>query len=104
MSGKTRFASMVEAGMRRSGVSLRALCRDAELDPSFLSKVLAGKRSPPSEEGALRRVARALGIDPAELIVAAGRVPAEWRRLSEDRAVFQAVHKLVTQSMGEELL
>jgi hypothetical protein len=45
-----------------------------------------------------------LGIDPAELIVAAGRVPAEWRGLYEDRAVFQAVHKLGTQSMGEELL
>jgi HTH-type transcriptional regulator, competence development regulator len=91
-----RFVSMVRGGMRDSGVTLRGLCRSAELDPSFLSKVLTGKRSPPAEERSLRRIAEALRLDPAELVVAAGRVPSEWRRLSEDRSVFDAVQRLVT--------
>lgn len=94
--GASRFSAMVKLGMRDAGVTLRELCRKASLDPSFLSKVLAGKRSPPAEEEALRRLARALGVDPAELVVAAGRVPAEWRRLTEDREAFRLVHRLLT--------
>ncbi len=82
--------------MRARGISLRELCREAALDPSFFSKVLSGKRSPPSEEAALRRLARLLALDEAELIVSAGRVPSEWSPLWRDRALFDRVHALAT--------
>ncbi len=81
--------------MAERGLSLRGLCREAGLDPSFFSKVLAGKRSPPSEEGTLRRLAKALELDPAELIVSAGRIPEEWGALWKDPAVFREVRRLV---------
>jgi transcriptional regulator with XRE-family HTH domain len=82
--------------MRQSGLTLRSFCREVNLDPSFFSKVLAGKRSPPSEEVVLRRIAKRLELDPAELIVSAGRIPSEWRALSEDSQLFSTTHRIVT--------
>ena len=92
----TPFVERVCEGMRRRGLSLRELCRAAELDPSFFSKVLGGKRSPPSSEAVLRRLSELLGLDAAELIVAAGRIPEEWRALWNDRALFEHMHSLAT--------
>lgn len=89
------FARWVRSRMEETGLGLRELCRDAGLDASFFSKVLAGKRSPPAEEEVLRRLAARLGVDPARLVVAAGRVPEEWRRLWSDPALFEAVDALV---------
>ncbi|PCI35136.1 MAG: hypothetical protein COB53_11305 [Elusimicrobia bacterium] len=84
--------------MQRRGVGLRELCRAAELDPSFLSKVLAGKRNPPSDEEVLRRIAVALELDPARLITLAGRIPSEWARLFNDEFAFERVDRLLRES------
>ncbi|MCX5797872.1 MAG: helix-turn-helix domain-containing protein [Elusimicrobia bacterium] len=92
MASKGPFAARVAAGLRARGLTLRGLCREAGLDASFFSKVLAGKRSPPSDEALLRRIAQALGLDAVELIVAAGRIPAEWGALWEDAELFREVH------------
>jgi transcriptional regulator with XRE-family HTH domain len=96
MDSKDPFAARVAAGLRGRGLTLRGLCREAGLDPSFFSKVLAGKRSPPSDEAMLRRIAEVLGLDPVGLIVAAGRIPAEWRAFREDPELLQDVHDLAT--------
>ncbi len=92
------FASLVTRGLKERGLTLRALCRAAELDPSFFSKVLSGKRSPPSEEEVLRRIAALLGMDPAELIVSAGRIPAEWRALWEDPELLRDIHSRMLEA------
>ncbi len=89
------FAALVRRRMAESGVGLRALCRDAGLDPSFFSKVLAGKRSPPAEEEVLRRISGRLGLDAARLVVAAGRVPSEWQGLWSDPGLFEAVDRML---------
>jgi transcriptional regulator with XRE-family HTH domain len=94
MGSSDPFAARVAAGLRGRGLTLRGLCREAGLDPSFFSKVLAGKRSPPSDEAMLRRIAEVLGLDAVELIVAAGRIPAEWSALWEDAGLFREVHEL----------
>jgi len=88
------FSRLVSQAMARHGLGLRELCRRAELDPSFFSKVLAGKRNPPSEEEPLRRLAEALGVAPVELIVAAGRIPTDWSALWSDPELLQAVNAL----------
>jgi transcriptional regulator with XRE-family HTH domain len=92
MGSKDPFAARVTAGLRGRGLTLRGLCREAGLDASFFSKVLAGKRSPPSEEAMLRRIAEVLELDAVELIVAAGRIPAEWRAILDDDELFRDVH------------
>ncbi|MBI5200901.1 MAG: helix-turn-helix domain-containing protein [Elusimicrobia bacterium] len=89
------FAEMVRRRMEARGLGLRELCRGVELDPSFFSKVLAGKRSPPSEDAVLRRIARFLELDACEVIVAAGRIPREWDRLWTDKPLLETVHRLV---------
>ena len=91
------FSRLVSGAMARRGLSLRELCRRAELDPSFFSKVLAGKRNPPSEENALRRVAGALELDPVEVIVSAGLIPTDWGALWSDPDLVRAVHAVATR-------
>lgn len=88
------FPRLVRSTMADRGLGLRELCRRAELDPSFFSKVLAGKRSPPSEEGPLRRLAEALELPAVEVIVAAGRIPTDWGALLSDPELFRAVNAL----------
>lgn len=88
------FAERVRRRMSERGLGLRELCRSVELDPSFFSKVLAGKRSPPSDDGVLRRIARLLELDACDLIVSAGRIPGEWSRLWTDRPLLDAVDRL----------
>lgn len=100
MGSKDPFAARVAAGLRSRGLTLRGLCREAGLDASFFSKVLAGKRSPPSEEALLRRIAQVLGLDAVELIVSAGRIPAEWSVLWEDAELFREVHALAAAAAG----
>jgi transcriptional regulator with XRE-family HTH domain len=100
MGSRDPFVERVEAGMRRRDLTLRGLCRLAGLDPSFFSKVLAGKRRPPSDESPLRRIAAALEIDAAELIVSAGRIPSEWRALWDDPELFREVHARVAGAAG----
>ena len=92
----TPFSERVAAGLKRRGVTMRRLCRAVGLDPSFFSKVLSGKRSPPVEEDVLRRIAAELELDAAELIVSAGRIPAEWSGLCSDPDLFQKVHSAAT--------
>ncbi|MBI3553991.1 MAG: helix-turn-helix domain-containing protein [Elusimicrobia bacterium] len=96
MTGQAPFVRRVAEGMRRSGLTLRSFCREVELDPSFFSKVLSGKRSPPSEEEVLRRIAARLSLDAAELIVAAGRIPSEWQALWKDPELFNSTNEMVT--------
>lgn len=96
MSAEPPFARMVSQAMSERGLALRALCREVEIDASFFSKVLAGKRSPPAEEDVLRRIALVLGLDPARLVVAAGRIPSEWKAVWTDEGVFGAVDALAS--------
>jgi len=70
--------------MAARGLGLRALCRAVRLDPSFFSKVLSGKRSPPGEDHVLRNLAAVLGVDPVRLILSTGRLPAEMESLWRD--------------------
>lgn len=88
------FARLVSEAMARRGLGLREACRRAGLDPSLVSKVLAGKRNPPSDEEPLRRLAAALEIDAVELIVSAGRIPSDWSALWSDPELVRAVHAL----------
>ncbi|MFH1723533.1 MAG: helix-turn-helix transcriptional regulator [Elusimicrobiota bacterium] len=94
--GELPFADLVRERMRRHGIGLRELCRAVDLDPSFFSKVLANKRNPPAEEDVLRRIAGELDIDAPRLVVAAGRIPKEWRQLWTDGTLFESVHGMAT--------
>jgi transcriptional regulator with XRE-family HTH domain len=90
------FSRVVSDALARRGLGLREFCRRCDLDPSFLSKVLAGKRNPPSDEASLRRIAAALELDPVEVIVSAGLIPTDWNALWADSELVRAVHAVAT--------
>lgn len=96
MSELPPFSRLVADAMARRGLGLRELCRQARLDPSFLSKVLAGKRNPPAEEEVLRRIAAALETDAVELFVAAGRIPSEWKSLTTNSELLRRVNAMAS--------
>lgn len=89
------FSELVKSRLEKKKISLRELCRRSGMDPSFLSKVLAGKRNPPSEDDILARLAGALEVSPEELFVSAGRLPREWSRLQGDKRLFEHIRRLV---------
>ncbi|MBI4054545.1 MAG: helix-turn-helix transcriptional regulator [Elusimicrobia bacterium] len=101
------FRQRVREGMRAKGIGLRDFCRQVNLDPSFFSKVLSGKRSPPSEEQVLRRMSEVLELDPLELILSAGRIPAELSSqvarpgFSSQLRVWLSRPPLATKARGE---
>ena len=97
-AGAPSFPRIVSEALARRGLGLREFCRRADIDPSFFSKVLAGKRNPPSEETVLRRVAAALELDPVEIIVSAGLIPTDWGALWSDPDLVRAVHAVATRS------
>mgnify|MGYP001559035113 FL=1 len=97
------FEETVREAMAARGMGLRELCRRADLDPSFFSKVLAGKRSPPPDD-CVRRIAEALGLDEVKLIVAAGRIPQEWSRLRQDEDACRRVGELLSADPGSARL
>lgn len=95
----TPFSRLVVETMDKRGMGLRELCRQARLDPSFFSKVLAGKRNPPAEEDVLRRLAVALDINPVELFVAAGRLPSEWKAIMTNPELLRRVDAMANSAV-----
>lgn len=117
------FIKAVKEALKKKGWSMRRAAREAGLDSSFLSKVLSGKRNPPSDERAIVRLAQKLDLDPDSLVIYAGRIPAKYQRsleksgairlLSEARAIPEVkaprekakkVKKVVKEEMPDELL
>ena len=90
------FCGLAREGMRRTGISLRELCRRAQLDPSLMSKVFSGKRNPPFADESIEKMAAALELDPATLFVALGKLPSAWRKLAQDQTLFEKADALVT--------
>ncbi|NLO92086.1 MAG: helix-turn-helix transcriptional regulator [Elusimicrobia bacterium] len=95
MSRNNRFAGLVQEGMRVKNLSLRALCRKAGVDPSLMSKILAGKRNPPDDDAVIDSMARSLELDPVELYVSVDRLPPQWRSVGSNPELFEAVRELL---------
>lgn len=93
------FSRIVAEAMKHRGLGLRELCRRAKLDPSFLSKVLRGERNPPSDEETLRRIAEILETDAVGLLVAAGRIPSEWRSLTTNSELLRRVNAMASSAV-----
>ena len=70
---------------------MRKLAGELECDPSFLSKILAGKRSPPRDEDFLRKLAELLELDAMLLIVSTGMIPSELQDLMEDAEFLKSI-------------
>lgn len=88
------FSQLVRQQMKAKHLSIRRISRRAEVDPSFFAKVLRGERQPPDNEKVLRRLAEALSLEPLQLLLSVGRLPAEWRVQSERPETLRALENL----------
>lgn len=95
------FIRAVKEALKRKGWSMRNAAREAGLDSSFLSKVLNGKRNPPSDERAIVRLAQKLDIDPDSLVIYAGRIPAKYQKDLEKPGAIRLLSKAPTMSEME---
>ena len=87
------FANLVSKRMNEEALSLRRVAAEIGLDPSFFSKVLAGKRSPPSDEKVLTKLARCLKMDPILLIVSTGAIPSLLQTAMENPEFLERIRK-----------
>ena len=60
--------------MKREGLSSRQLAFKAGVHPSYITRMLAGERNPPSGD-VIKKISRALKLDFDELLWYAHRVP-----------------------------
>ena len=68
------FGRRIKRQAQELGLSLRQIAEIVEMDPSFLSRIVAGTRNPPNDE-LIEHLAKALQMPPEELLVEAGRIP-----------------------------
>jgi transcriptional regulator with XRE-family HTH domain len=77
------FIKALEAGMKANNTGIRELARRCDLDASFISKILQGKRSPPSDEKVIIKIAEVLSLDPLLLVIYTGRIPSVLQQALE---------------------
>lgn len=94
------FARLIRSRMEEKGLGLREFCRCVAVDPSYFSKVLAGKRNPPSEEEVLERIAEVLDLEAAWVVVSAGRIPRAWSGLWREPELYERAKELLTGTSG----
>jgi len=74
----TSFGNRVRELRKAKGLTQKDLAASVKLDFTYISKVETGKADPPGED-VVRRLAKALGADPEELVYLAGKVPKALR-------------------------
>lgn len=82
---KKEFVNLIKNALHEKEISLRELARKSNLDVSFLSKILNGKRNPPSSENDIKVIAKVLQIKPDRLFFAAGRIPSNLQEFFNDK-------------------
>ncbi|NLB35405.1 MAG: helix-turn-helix transcriptional regulator [Elusimicrobia bacterium] len=88
---KNYFIIEVKRALKKQNMSLRALARQSSLDVSFISKMLSGKRNPPSNEKDIARIAQALSLDSDRLILLAGRIPLSLQKHLADEKFIENI-------------
>lgn len=95
---KKYFNTLIKKALKNKNISLRELARKTRLDVSFLSKILNGKRNPPSEEKDIIKIAKILEINPTRLLFSAGRIPTEYQEFFIDE---KFINKLLKEKKSK---
>jgi transcriptional regulator with XRE-family HTH domain len=74
------FGDRLRELRKAKGLTQKGLAAKVDLDFTYLSKVETGSAEPPREDK-IRKLAAALNADAEELVLLAGKVPKELRRV-----------------------
>lgn len=69
-----RFALALRNKREKAGISLRKLAKEANISPTYLSRVETAQSAPPSE-GVIKAIASIIGADEYELLLLANKLP-----------------------------
>jgi transcriptional regulator with XRE-family HTH domain len=94
-----RFSKAIKYGLKKKGLSLRALSRDTGIEVSFLSKILRGQRNPPPNSYIIK-IANVLNLNPDQLIFDAGRIPK--RAIILIKGMLDVMKPLISAIEGKE--
>lgn len=89
----SQFIKSVAQKMKEEKIGVRDLARRCGLDASFISKMMQGKRNPPSDENTIKKMAEALSIDPTMLVIYAGRIPSCLQHILESPSLVKSLAK-----------
>ncbi|MBI5574590.1 MAG: helix-turn-helix transcriptional regulator [Elusimicrobia bacterium] len=85
MSSKS-FVRIITSRMKEKNIGVRQLARECGIDASFISKVIQGKRNPPTSEKIIEKLAAVLLIDPTMLTIYTGRIPSTLQLVLENES------------------
>ena len=85
MSSKS-FVKIITSKMKEKNMGVRRLARECGIDASFISKVIQGKRNPPTDEKIIEKIAAVLLIDPTMLMIYTGRIPSSLQLVLENES------------------
>ncbi len=74
MTQVNQFIETVKAALASQRYSVRELAMNVGVDPSYMTRVLAGERNPPSDE-VIEKIATFLNLNASWLLWQAGRLP-----------------------------
>lgn len=95
-----KFALTIKKQREYAGITLREMAKDIGIDFTYLSKIENGKADPPSEE-TIRKIARYFEYPELELVLLAGKMPAEIQQDFLSRPPYQIAY-LYTAMRGRE--
>ncbi|PIU83351.1 MAG: hypothetical protein COS68_04525 [Elusimicrobia bacterium CG06_land_8_20_14_3_00_38_11] len=81
------FVRIITSRMKEKGIGVRQLARKCGIDASFISKVIQGKRNPPSDEKIIEKLASFLSVDPLMLTIYTGKIPSVMQPLLENESL-----------------
>lgn len=85
MSSKS-FVRIITSRMKEKNMGVRQLARECGIDASFISKVIQGKRNPPSDEKIIKKIAQVLSVDPIMLTIFTGHIPSSLQLVLENES------------------
>jgi len=96
-----QFIKSIIQGMKEKKIGVRNLARSCGLDASFISKMMQGKRNPPSDEKIIIKIADILSIDPVMLVIYAGRIPSSLQHLFESPSFVKTLTRSTNAFSGK---
>lgn len=106
MNEYKRFIKLVKDALERERYSARELALKIGIAPSYITRVLAGERNPPSSE-IIEEMAKVLKINPDRLLIEAGRLPVFLRATGtltdDDLAALRKSYERILQRHEPEI-
>jgi len=83
-SNSKSFGDTIRQARKENGISLRKFAKKINKSATYISKIERGEFKPPAE-ATITTIAKALGLDPDELMELAGRVPSDLTEIIQTR-------------------